>query len=550
MLRPLATRGSNASASSPTVPSPSLPLLAQVDHLAISKDETLEIVDFTEHGKLIGVVEEEELAAVPLPNTNGSSRRPPRPVATDFFHDYQETHALSPIDGNRTSWRRRSSAASEPPRALLATQELDVRSQEAEPSRDLPRLQIAQLPPESSPTQPQTRHPLPLDDNAPHLTQHGHGESAHALKSPQAHAYREAPMSALNDTMARIKGALDGMHKPEPKQRWLPPALRAKGGEQLDSPHENIRKPASHGEHQHVEVFDVTGIEPPRSPKPAWNHFMVRFPRASRAMEAMSPKRLRFFATQRYMRLDICSIGPSNDNLNRRNLQQNELLFPRPPFFKGRPKYEVRLPRSDVPAAKVFTSLPVVKLPAKSGNAQAPSQGAFGRAREADGAPSWRRPPSSPLRPLQKDLLEPPPGGLDTISRSPPPETPTATNQAYRQDDSVLSPPVIIVPPSKAKIQPQASEIPAVGFYRDSPIDAAPVKFIVNSELEDDAKRSPDASTQLGAVPTQRSLSTFPTLSTMSIQTPPNDPPLRPEPISSSKDPIVEFRKGNRSVSL
>ena len=121
-------------------------------------------------------------------------------------------------------------------------------------------------------------------------------------------------MSALTDTMARIKGALDGMHTkpPEPPKKWLPPALREKTDPAAPVIPDAKPEPQPQPEVQHEpppepvipaarEVFDTTGIEPPRSPKPAWNHFAVHLPRQPRAIEPVSQKRLRHFYNQFFL---------------------------------------------------------------------------------------------------------------------------------------------------------------------------------------------------------------------------------------------------------
>ncbi|KIP11440.1 hypothetical protein PHLGIDRAFT_124843 [Phlebiopsis gigantea 11061_1 CR5-6] len=470
----------------PVKASPSLPLLEQVDSFSISMDDSVEIVDFSEHGKLVGVSSPE----VPHPFTEPvteSSRKSTRPRAADFFQDddgqpFQKTSLVTKADEG--SWRKKPSPVQEHFPAV-------------EQSPEKPKLQISPTLYHAAPT---SAHQRPLhvhyddQDRGPKELAHVPTSYAHvppALKSPVTSSYREAPMSALDDTMARIRGALDGMHKPPPNQKWLPPALRARP-QNSDQPdyHE-------HGdEHHEREVFDVTGCEPPRSPKPAWNHFTLKMPHAFSPRDPVPFKRLRGSTSYTPVRFDTLSLQAFGNG--KRLFQITDLLFAKPYSNRGRVEYRVSLPQASKLA--VTENGLVVNLPASARLVKSSSTGAFGRPREADGASSWRKPTASPLKEKDQEAVS----VLDTISRSPPPEPPVSLPGVSAV--SSTSPTVSV--PVKSKVPSKVPNGSGVGFYRDSrggPPDgtaSAPVKFIVSSELEAEVSFGDNQSANKQLMPT------------------------------------------------
>lgn len=321
-------------------------------------------------------------------------------------------------------------------------------------------------------------------------------------KSPQGPYYREAPMSTLNDVMARIKGAIDGMHhdgdvskevlKDAPKespqdvpkdafqdisretpkdvlinahplQKWLPPAKRPKA-----SP-TDIALPA--------EVFDVTATEPPKSPKKAWNLYTVKVATDSRPVQPDPTTQLVWPRNARSVRLEVESWNPPFDPRHRRAASVNDVIFGGPHYIHGQPKYSVTLPRRTItrrpiPDPERGSTPPVVNLPAS------PPRSRNTATTETQG-PSWREAPASPAaswRPLLKDSV--PDVGLDTVSRSPPPETPSTK-------PTLLVPETIGSSSASTKRMPPGSD---VAFYRTAAQPQDQVQFIVTSELEGGAK--------------------------------------------------------------
>ena len=457
------------SAQPPTQPPPpaSLPLLERIDSFSVNMDGDVEVVDFTEHGKLVGV-ESPEISKAQPGAVDVSSHKASRSSAADFFDDnepaLQKVLQPLPSKADEGPWRRRVSPVREHP------------SDQVERLPEKPRLQISPTLYHATPATPYHKvgH-LNLEERDRQPKEHGQFYSAQhhaALKSPLTPSYREAPMSALNDTMARIKGALDGMHKPTPNQKWLPPALR---------PHTSpSEKSSQHDEEVALhETFDVSGYEPPRSPKPAWNHYMVRLPKISTQREPVHFRRLRAVNSHHYVRLDILSLTPRESG--KRVFNINDMLFPRPFFVKGRPECRVSLPKPS--RTQVTEDGLVINLPASTRPPKVVESGAFGRRGEADGASSWRKAGPSPREKELSESLN----GLDTVSRSPPPEPPRTLPEV-----SATSP-TVSVPPAKTKALAKVSSNSGVAFYRDLRIEtanaspSAAVKFIVSSELEDES---------------------------------------------------------------
>ncbi|KAL1738969.1 hypothetical protein HDZ31DRAFT_69429, partial [Schizophyllum fasciatum] len=264
-------------------PPPSLPQVV-LDHaqLATQPGEVVEELDFSDMGKFVGAPEP---VPEPVPEVREEPRRP------------VERPPLPPTKSDAADTWRRSVRQPETPVEQPAT-----------PEPKSPQQQRQEAPP-AQPSPPQA------PDRSPRLTVQQEGGASPAnhpmVKTPSQLArhrmFHEAPLSSLNDTMSRIRGAIDGMHngapqptnthhrqssqgeqhqhqhphqqsphrmpatpqilKPPPKERWVPPALRPR---QFDHEH-----------HEPREVFDVTATEPPPSPKPVWNVTPLKLPKHS-----------------------------------------------------------------------------------------------------------------------------------------------------------------------------------------------------------------------------------------------------------------------------
>ncbi|KAF8226096.1 hypothetical protein L208DRAFT_1367561 [Tricholoma matsutake] len=444
--------------SIPIFPPPPPSALEQVESLASNPEEELEVVDFSDMDKFVGAT---DFPPSPMAKPEPVSTQSSRPVASDFFNDTPDAH--DPANTNIVTWRQR-----------LSQDALDpLRSSEAISTS--------------------------TDCHVQAVTVSSHVATQRTPRSQTF--YKEAAMSALDDVMSRIKGALDGMQASEAtkevlilspesdsstikssvprslgrsssqRDRWIPPRLRLQ----------------SYDQELHEEP--VTGFEPPRSPKPAWNAFVVRLPKSARALEPISRKQLQIFSKPVYqVRWDIFSFDPPVGGMNRRDSALNDILFGKPPRgYRGNPKYRVMLPRLE----------PRVNIPSHSFSQKSNGVGAFGRPGGADGVTTWRKPASA--KPHSSDATKSEPV-LSTISRSPPPDTlstdPDVTSVSI-SSSSDSSKADALAAPTRSRLQPKMPAGSAVAFYRDSRIDAVEadlkpsVNFIVTSELEEVRQTTP-----------------------------------------------------------
>ncbi|KAI8995372.1 hypothetical protein BD414DRAFT_479342 [Trametes punicea] len=454
------------------------PLLAHAE-LEVKAGEVVEVVDFSDHGKLVG----SENKAHHLVH---SATRPPRAVASDFFGDAStspERTRLPHQPGDEDSWRRAPhtpvNGSVEPPVRDEAKKPSELFSQS--PSALHHAVVVSGLQTTTG------AHPPIHDDHSRRLSSH----YQNGIQRPLAgSAYREAPMSALDDTLSRIKGALDGMHHapeaPRP-QKWVPPALRVRPA------HSDLAPPQ--------EVFDVTSTEPPASPKPAWNTFHVKLPHASHAARTPLETELVWPRGRRPFRLDAYSVRPPIDTFHRREATVTDVLFGRPRIVRGQPRYFVSIPRRRIPPRQSLAQssvMPVVNLPSTPTRTRVPG---LPRESAASSAASWRKAPSSSPTSLPAVRNEPREAAeLDTVSRSPPPEVPSATSAVSslpKASESIGPTPTTASTSSKSKPERKMPAGSDVAFYRNSRVETAvesqpPVKFIVSSELEGELEGQSD----------------------------------------------------------
>ncbi|KAJ7456666.1 hypothetical protein FB451DRAFT_1276775 [Mycena latifolia] len=462
--------------------------LDQVESLAENSEEELEVVDFSDLGKFIGVTEEE----TPVPEkelTAAPPTRPPRPVASDFFDDRpSRSPEITPVPAihektNLSTWRRQGAQDSEPTHA------------QPDESKDRPRTEAsaeASFTSDALPTGSMKDASLSVDH---HSLSPAVPVPPHANRTPRSQPfYKEATMSTLDDVMSRIKGAIDGMQTSERENRppEVPAASVARSSLFLPSPAANL---SVHKERERwapppsrTRQFDaepeevrVTGCEPPRSPKPAWNAFIVRLPKISEPLEPVNRKQVLLCNRPMQFRWDVLSFDPPVEGMSRREFTVNEILFRRTGGFKGKSKYRVVLPNTK-------TTGPRVNIPMSP---RVNGAGAFGRP-SADGVSTWRKPLASASANLDSEP------GLNTMSRSPPPELPSDANVASIPRTDVLTPSKSedVFGPSRSRSQPKMPAGSAVAFYRDSRVDAVEpdtkpsVNFFVSSELEDSRQSS------------------------------------------------------------
>lgn len=444
------------------------------------KKEDLEIVDFSDMSNFVK-------APRPQPQRpqteegSPSTLRPPRPVASDFMEEkILEDQSQRP---EPATWRRKSSIA-------------QPDSQPTTPAQDVHEAKESAGSPPTGVDDPSQQRPAISDQTTPSpssskesLSSQGpdsrNGNGAGPPRTPRTQAFfKEATMSSLDDTMSRIKGAIVHMKSHEvpkalpseshperthprvpssqpslrpPRERWVPPALRPRHSE---FPEDDER-----------EVFDVTVLALPPSPPPS--SLRIQLPKQSRIVEFISRKQLQNFHRPPYpARVEqLLSFEPPVEGMNRRDLSLNDVLFRKPINYKGKlPKYRVLLPRRQN------------KITLRG----------FGKPPVADSTTSWRK--AAPAARPSTDVASLPVGsGLETMSRSPPPDTPLdseASASLPKPSEPGAAKPA--TPPGvRTRSQPKMPAGSAVVVMRDSKMDViganvkTPMNFIVSDELEE-----------------------------------------------------------------
>lgn len=497
--------------SAPAQPTPPPPMLHGIETLAVEPGEDLEVVDFSDMGKFVGVP---EVLLENIPTLANQNPRPQRPVAADFFSDDSPVRDPMSFKSDTGPWRRKSLEEEDHP---PSSDPSSVSLQEAVDAASKTNSEVEKIPPHSSlPSEGTSASPgkgrQTLSDIQPTNILTGVASSIPRgeQRPPRGPVYREATMSALDDVMSRIKGALDGMQTnelskensngasearspnispPRPKitpqtttafkalqrdPRWVPPALRPQNYDFDQQPQ---------------EIFNVTMLEPPRSPKPAWNAFVIRLPKVSLPLKPITKQQYHQHKNPTGpVRWDILSFDPPVQGMNRRDFTVTDVLFHKPPMLKGRRRYIVSLPKlrstRKTPPAFDNTVAPKVHLPPSPITSRVSNAGAFGRPSGADDRSTWRKSAAPSLAKTESIEAD---AGLIPISRSPPPELLSNFSQpnAFKSDDTASG---------RSKPQPKMPAGSAVAFYRGSRVDSiestpiSAVNFTVSSELESGSK--------------------------------------------------------------
>lgn len=420
-----------------------------LDSLSVKEGEDVETFDFSDLGKLAGVPEKvDERKSVP-----------PDAVTAPLTDLADVRHREPPIAlrSDPSTWRRKQEEP-EPDAPKSATVELTINT-DSHPIRNL---------------NDQFHPPLLLPQ-----------------RSPRTNAFREASMNSLDDTLSRIKGALDHMHEPPlqeeksrttesqqphpqpptpipPSQtlkqdppkpsRWLPPALR---------PKDHMSNPFGSDVEEYVTKQPL--------PVPPSEVVTVLVPKFSVARRPLAGLQLGLSkGPGNGVRWDILTWDPPVEGMSKRDFSLNEVLFRKPLNGKGKLRPRVSLPRPGNPRFR----------------GKGPSTGAFGRPRGGDDAQTWRR--SEPL-PEVAEAPEPP-NTLETVSVSPPP-VPQDETQASKSPATPAPqlPAGSSETAGRQKSQRKMLAVEDVAFYRtkaDAPkIEAVTaVSFTVSSELDDGSR--------------------------------------------------------------
>ncbi|KAK1232593.1 hypothetical protein PQX77_004261 [Marasmius sp. AFHP31] len=410
--------------------------LEHVESLADDPEADLEIVDYSELGKFVGVAPAEGAENADQPTEPNTSSR--RAVASDFFED--QSQAVSEGEKLKSGdkvWRRK---------------------ERPDPSTSPQSIRKADQLPAVTSTQPTETNtgPVPKDSSPEHpLTS--------SPSHPTRNQRKEAPMSALDDAMSRVKEALDGMQSREhtshsEKDSHFKRPANPPTQPKLSAQRERRAVPSSRPpqpEPTPTENFLFTSVEPPRSPPPAWNQFLVRVPKTSAPLEPIHKRQLeRFKRVERVRWWEVLSFNPPVEGMNRRDFSLNDVLFRRGYSlgYKGNNRYRVSLPHSNM-SPQTRNSIQV----------RMSTGGAFGRPTVADEASTWRKRP--PLEVAET-------AALSTTSRSPPPEpreslTVAVSLETSKEDGTKEQAGAGSL---RTRSQPKMPVGSGVAFYRDSRI--------------------------------------------------------------------------------
>lgn len=413
-----------------------------------------------------------------------------RPIASDFFDDKSKT-TVSPVQAENNVWKRKTS--------------VNVSVQADEKDKVVP-VKDEQT-----------------SSNSPVVS------TVSASPHPRSRSHAEASMSALDDAMSRIKGALDGMqangaaskeNRPhagtsETEQHHHPPVPRTSCPQPLSSssvaakhvPRERWQ-PAPLAQQVNEEKLEALRESPSTSTDPLCSPPLsdasstsvpaVHLPNISHKIVPVSPKQQNAFSrAPPQPRYDCLSFDPPVLGMKKREFTVDSVLF-KPPYGSGFKSNRIRV---SLPAGTKNNGLHVgprtVSLaPKYTGGGNGSVGGGFGK---ADGAISWRKggtthSPAGAVTKAEEDKRkkkkDPVPVGRqksegESVSDV---SVEKVAMEKQVQDDLVTSPQVV------TRITRQRPKMPAgsvVAFIRDSRIDAVEadpkplVNFIVTSELDE-----------------------------------------------------------------
>ncbi|CAE7194099.1 unnamed protein product [Rhizoctonia solani] len=318
-------------------------------------------------------------------------------------------------------------------------------------------------------------------------------------------AFKEAPISALDDVMLRIKGVLRDMH-PEEKLASTTgptpaPSKAASGvssrwiGNDTSSWRDNMGKKQQNGppaEPTPTEPFATTRLERTDTPPPEWKSVTIHISKNGITRPPMSKKQAGLAKLPPMpVRWDILTWDPPVERMSNRTLSRDDLLFPKT-YLRGVLSARVHLPSTTGSASKQSESTQRSRLTAtidvKSGRSPStvtrplPKSPAFmdTQWRKAQ-QPAAAAPPAENALELQNTT---PAAGernqLETTSRSPPPYH--QANREQEQANTNSTGPTV-------KVLSKPSQSPDVSFHRSlhekRPSNAPTVSFTVSSELDE-----------------------------------------------------------------
>ncbi|KDN49414.1 hypothetical protein RSAG8_02116, partial [Rhizoctonia solani AG-8 WAC10335] len=330
----------------------------------------------------------------------------------------------------------------------------------------------------------------------------GSGSGSGPGSGPRS-AFKEAPISALDDVMLRIKGVLTDMHAEEkPISATGPtpaPPKAASGvasrwiGNDTTNWRDSMDKKQLHGppaEPTPIEPFATTRLERPDTPPPAWKTLTVLISKNSIARPPMSKKQAGLAKLPPMpVRWDILTWDPPVERMSNRTLSRDDMLFPKI-YFRGVLSARVHLPSTSSVAKQSESTQRRLTATIDVKSSRSPSA----VTRPLPKSPAfmdtqWRKqpvaaaPPTENVLELQNTTPAPGEGQLETTSRSPPPYH-QADRERGKPNASSAGP-----TPSTTKVLPKPSRNPDVIFHRSlhekRPSNPPTVSFTVSSELDE-----------------------------------------------------------------
>lgn len=462
-------------ASAPPLPGKAPPpfIPPQNDSLEMKPGEELEIVDFNDMAKFTGSNSVSNLSTESR-EVPGSARRP---VASDFFGEDQskEEHVTwrKPAPGTLDMQQEHSYPVSLPQNAMTPTKA----------STDGFRPSAIDIPSRALDTS------IGSNFTSPRLP-----------KSPMPQTYREAPLSALDDTMSRIKGALDTMHSGKSGERDSPSKSQAEHVQSVLPPGTKMvtigkwlppakRAPGPLPSYSRSPLFAVSSPEPPRSPPPPLNRLVIRMPKkVNRVAWTPSKKHSQMLKTTTcYVRWDILSFDPPVEGMTKKSLSVNDILFKRPPgSFKRSFQHTVVLPKSTgiqrvpfTPITQLSAPVPPIRVNLSSGS----TGRSFSKGMSDEG--SWRNSKTNTSSDAAAANVS---VELNVTSRSPPPDPGLLKEDSQEQPSETRQSASSFAKLKAPQGMPDGADL---AFYRgpqgglQSLANTRKVSFTVTSELDD-----------------------------------------------------------------
>ncbi|KXN83574.1 hypothetical protein AN958_01139 [Leucoagaricus sp. SymC.cos] len=433
--------------------------LDHVANIAESSMNDLEVVDFSNMGQFVGDEKEKNEERVTEPEKEEAETETKhevfskaRPTASDFFDDSKPT---TPPPKTENVWRRKTSASvaatfegEEKPKAVAVKEETTLRASSSAPV--VTSMTIA------TPT-------------SPHLHLH-----------PRLRPHAEASMSALDDVMSRIKGAIDGIQASGAVSKEnRPPAARS-------TPHRERWQPApSHPPHhpsppsqsraeeklEELRESLSTSSEPSYTPPRSSASLPVQLPKVSHSIGPI-PRKQHFSFSKPPIpaRFELLSFEPPVQGMNKRDFSVNSVLFRSGGGLKGN-RIRILLP----PGKGGYNGgVRTVIIGPKYGVGGSAS--GFGRGTNADGATSWRKASAPTPAKVAEEKGEEKQKSVE--------ESDSLKDGSGKLEEQPVS-------QVKPRQQPKMPAGSVVAFIRDSKIDVVEadpkplVNFIVTSELDE-----------------------------------------------------------------